>query len=136
MASGGIAAASAVIVDEHGRILLIQRGHAPAKGLWSLPGGSVEAGETVSQAVAREVKEETGLDVAVGPEVWRVRVELEPGSHYDVRAHQATVTGGNLVAADDAEAAAWLRVSECQSLELTPHLKGFLTRYMAGRTGP
>ena len=58
-------AVSAVIVDAENRVLLVQRGHEPALGQWSLPGGSVEAGESMSEALRREVREETGLEVVV-----------------------------------------------------------------------
>ena len=50
-------------------MLLVKRGHEPLKGEWSLPGGAVELGETLEAAVAREVLEETGLAVEVGPVV-------------------------------------------------------------------
>ncbi len=56
----------AVITDESGRMLLILRGHEPGKGLWSVPGGRIEPGETDEQAVIREVREETGLKVTCG----------------------------------------------------------------------
>jgi 8-oxo-dGTP diphosphatase len=56
----------AVILDGD-RVLVIKRAHEPLKGQWSLPGGGVELGETLERAVAREVQEETGLDVEVGP---------------------------------------------------------------------
>ena len=55
-----------VVVDGQ-RVLLIRRGHEPLKGEWSIPGGAVELGETLEVACAREVREETGLDVDVGP---------------------------------------------------------------------
>ena len=51
-----------VVRDDAGRLLLIRRGHAPSRGLWSLPGGRVEPGETLEAAVVREVREETGLE--------------------------------------------------------------------------
>jgi 8-oxo-dGTP diphosphatase len=125
-----ILAASAVIRDGSGRVLLVKRGHEPAKGLWSLPGGSVEEGETLSQAVVREVLEETGLHVVTGSDVWRVRVELSKGHYYDVRALSATVTGGVLAAGDDAADASWWDKSELPHLDLTPHLLEFLTTYL------
>ena len=58
----------AVILDGD-RVLLVQRGQEPLKGEWSLPGGAVELGETLEEALVREVREETSLDVAVGPVV-------------------------------------------------------------------
>jgi 8-oxo-dGTP diphosphatase len=63
----------AVIKDDQGRLLLIKRGHEPGAGLWSLPGGRIEAGETDAEALVREMREETGLAVQVGPLVGRVR---------------------------------------------------------------
>src|SRR3954466_12295448 len=64
----------AVVRDAAGRLLLVRRGHAPGRGLWSLPGGRVEPGESVEQAVAREVREETGLTVRAGAPVGRVTI--------------------------------------------------------------
>src|SRR4051812_12924157 len=62
-----IVGVGAVIVDHHGRVVIVKRSHEPLKGEWSLPGGTVEVGETLAEALVREVREETGLDVAVGP---------------------------------------------------------------------
>jgi 8-oxo-dGTP diphosphatase len=64
----------AVVHDAAGRLLLIRRGHAPHAGLWSLPGGRIEAGESLAAAVEREIWEETGLRVRVGGAVGRIRI--------------------------------------------------------------
>ena len=69
----------AIITDAAGRLLLIKRGHEPGKGLWSIPGGRVEPGETDEQAVIREVREETGLAVQPGRLVGAVRRAARAG---------------------------------------------------------
>ncbi len=126
-------AASAVIRDDQGRFLLVQRGHHPAKGLWSLPGGSVEPGESLQETARREVFEETGLEISPGAEVWRVSVELAEGLMYDVHAFEAVITGGVLAAADDAAAVAWVAPEDLHTLDLTPQLGEFLAGYSASR---
>jgi 8-oxo-dGTP diphosphatase len=64
----------AIVHDAAGRLLLIRRGHPPHEGMWSVPGGRVEAGESPEAAVEREVREETGLRVHVGAAVGRIRI--------------------------------------------------------------
>ena len=135
MTSTPILAASAVVTDDDGRFLLVKRGHHPAQGLWSLPGGSVEDGETLAQAAVREVKEETGLDIVTGEEVWLIHVELAHGRHYEVHAFAATVVGGVLQAGDDADDARWYSVSDISTLDLTPHLHDFLIDYATAQFG-
>ena len=57
--------ASSAIFNARGEVLLIERGKAPMKGLWSLPGGHIEPGETAAETARREVREETGLDAVI-----------------------------------------------------------------------
>ena len=64
----------AIVHDRVGRLLLIQRGREPGRGLWSLPGGRVEPGESEHEAIEREMAEETGLRVRVVRLVGRVQI--------------------------------------------------------------
>lgn len=116
--------AGAVVRDDLGRILLVQRGRAPSAGLWSLPGGRIEPGETAVDAAAREVREETGLEVAVGP----LLLSAELAGGYRVQDFAATVVGGELRAGDDASDARWVTEEELARLPLTPGLLDELRR--------
>ena len=78
-----VSCVGAVVHDAAGRLLLIRRGHDPGRGLWSLPGGRVEDGESLPEAVRREVREETGLDVRAGAPVGSVHLP-GPGVVFDV----------------------------------------------------
>ncbi len=89
--------------DEHGRLLLIRRANEPGQGLWSVPGGRVEPGETDEAAVIREMREETGLDVSPGTLVGNVR-----RGPYDIHDYACSITGGTLRAGDDADDARWI----------------------------
>lgn len=111
----------AVITDGTGRILLVRRGRPPGVGLWSVPGGRVEPGETDAVAVAREVREETGLAVTAGALLGSV-VRQGPEVVYDIFDYAAGVTGGELRAGDDAADARWFTVPELDALPLTPGL--------------
>ena len=91
-------------------LLLIQRGTEPGKGLWSLPGGRVELGETMAEAVVREFQEEVGLDAVCGPLVgWVERISTD--FHFAIFDFVVTLLGDvgastTPVAGDDADAAA------------------------------
>jgi len=119
----------AVITDEHGRLLLIKRGHEPGTGLWSLPGGRIEPGETDAEALVREMREETGLAVEPGQLVGTVRRPAQDGDVLDIRDYAATVTGGTLHAGDDAAEARWVAPGELESLPLTEGLVEALTSW-------
>ncbi len=114
------------IIVQDNRILLIQRGHAPNKGLWTVPGGRVEWGETVRDAVVREVREETGLTVELGPLVIivdRMRLpDAEGAYHFIILDFLARPLGGALQAGDDAAAARWVTRDEWATLPTTEGL--------------
>jgi len=119
----------AVITDGNGRLLLVRRGHAPGAGLWSLPGGRVEPGESDHAALMRELREETGLLVSVGRLVGTVRLPAGGGDEYEVRDYLVTVTGGSLAAGDDAAAVRWVRFDELSELPLTAGLADTLRQW-------
>ncbi len=111
-----IVGVGAVVIDGD-RVLLVRRGHEPLKGEWSLPGGAVEIGETLEFAIAREVREETGLEVDVGPMVDvldRIRMDADgrPRYHYVLIDFLCRPSGGTLACASDADDARWALLSE------------------------
>jgi 8-oxo-dGTP diphosphatase len=113
----------AVIKDEAGRLLLIKRGHEPGKGLWSIPGGRIEADETDAVALVREVREETGLLVTPGRLIGSARRPAGGGDRvFDIRDYAASVDGGTLVPGDDADDAVWAGPAELDALPLTAGL--------------
>jgi 8-oxo-dGTP diphosphatase len=119
----------AVVKDERGQLLLIKRGHEPGAGLWSLPGGRVEPGETDAQALVREMREETGLTVEAGPLLGSVRRPWPNGAVIEIRDYAATVTGGTLCPGDDAADARWVPAGEVNTLALTEGLAEILTEW-------
>ena len=115
-----------IVYDD--RIVLVRRGHEPAKGEWTIPGGLVKLGESLADAVAREAFEETGLIVEP-----RLLVELlerifpdEQGRvrfHYVLADYLCTVVEGTLNAGSDAADAAWVDRSKLDGYELAPVTK-------------
>jgi 8-oxo-dGTP diphosphatase len=114
--------AGAIIRDEAARLLLIQRGHEPGAGLWSVPGGRIEAGETDQEAVVREVAEETGLVVTCGRLLGAVERPGPSGSVYEIRDYAALVTGGELAAGDDAADARWVTPAQAAAMDIAGEL--------------
>lgn len=112
----------AVVVDVE-RVLLVKRGQAPLAGHWSLPGGAVEVGETLASAIQREVFEETGLMVEVGPVVDvldRIHTDVEGRVeyHYVLIDYLCAVIGGNLHPHSDAADARWATRDELPAFAL------------------
>ena len=119
--SAPITGVGAVIIDR-GRVLLIQRGQEPLKGEWSLPGGALELGESLTEGIMREVREETGLLVAPLKvvEVFDRIVRDEQGRvryHYVLVDFLCRVTGGTLACASDAAGARWATLDELAPIQ-------------------
>lgn len=120
MTTGVVRAVSAAIFLD-GRFLLVRRGRAPAKGLYAFPGGRVEPGETLVEAVRREVEEETGARLGRVEHIVDLELESEAEPRrieFVLSVHRAEFAGGEVVAGDDADAVAWLTVEEMAALPL------------------
>ena len=135
----------AIVVDDE-RLLLVRRGHGPAAGAWSVPGGRVEHGETLAEAVVREMVEETGLEGVCGklvgwaevlPDTERSEQALGAAAGTDPAAdgpfhavildfRVTLLEGGEPRAGDDAAEARWVRLTDVADLALAPGLAEFL----------
>jgi ADP-ribose pyrophosphatase YjhB (NUDIX family) len=122
----------AIIVCD-GKMLLEKRKNDPGKGRWSVPGGVVELGENVTQTVIREVKEETGLDVAE-PEHIDVVDQItrdEDGRikyHFVIIDYLVDLKGGTLKAASDADELEWVSLDDVEKCDLTGTFRAFFER--------
>lgn len=138
------------VVIHEGRALLIRRGTEPLKGQWSIPGGTLELGETIAAGVKRELREETGLEVRVVEliEVFeRIFPAVRPGSasrpryHFVILDYLCERTGGEARPGSDATEVAFAREDELEHYDLTETAtrvlrRAFaLVRERAGRTG-
>jgi len=96
--------ADVIVEYEDGSIILARRGSAPYKGMWALPGGKMDEGETIEQTAIREIKEETGLDIQL-KKVLGVHSQLgrDPRGRYISVVFIATAIAGSLAAASDAQ---------------------------------
>jgi ADP-ribose pyrophosphatase YjhB (NUDIX family) len=129
------------VVVRDGKALIIKRAHEPRKGEWSLPGGLVELGESLRDAARREIMEETGLDVEVGPVIETFdRVHRDDEGriryHFVIVDFVCWVADGDATAGSDAEAVAWVTAEEIAAYGVNAHaaaviVKG-LTSYNPG----
>jgi 8-oxo-dGTP diphosphatase len=124
------------LIFRRGKILLVERGKEPLKGYWSLPGGLVETGERLEDAIAREVSEETGLSVKplYLAEVFQRIMRDQTGRteyHYVLADYVCKLRSGELKAGDDAGKAAWFPVARIGDLLLTQGTKEVVDRTYA-----
>lgn len=121
-------AVGAVVIDR-GRLLLVRRGRGPGRGQWSVPGGRVEPGERLADAVEREVLEETALSVRCGSFVgWVERIGAD--HHFVIMDFLAELIGsGDARAGDDADEAAWVAIRDVPDIGLVDGLLEFLTAH-------
>ena len=121
------------VVVRNGRALIVKRAHEPRKGEWSLPGGLLELGESLQDAVRREIKEETALDVTVGP-----IIETFDRVHRDdqgrIRYHFVIVdfvcwpNGGEAMPGSDADGVAWVSLQEVDDYKVNAHAKAVIEK--------
>ena len=117
----------AVVHDARGRLLMIKRGHPPSPGKWSLPGGRVEAGESDAAAVARELREETGLEVTCG-----ALAGVVVRGEFEIHDYFCSVVGGLLRPGDDAADVRWVTAEEYTRFEQEGALVEQLTDTLRG----
>ena len=121
------------VVVRDGKALVIKRAHEPRKGEWSLPGGLLELGESLQDAVRREIKEETSLDIDVGP-IIETFDRVHRDDHGRIRYHFVIVdflcwaNGGDAVAGSDADAVAWVTAAEIDDYGINAHAKAVILR--------
>lgn len=130
-----VAGVGALIVHE-GKLLIVKRGVEPSKGKWSIPGGAVELGEKIRDALLREVKEECGLDVEIALERPMDAIDNITMSkdgrlqyHYVLLQFLARLKGGILKPASDVLDAKWVPLDEVEKYNLTKSFRSFFQKH-------
>lgn len=112
-------------------VLMVKRSNAPAKGSWAVPGGKIKLGETMHQALVREIKEETSLDITVGEVVYIFDViqhneQKEITFHYVIIDFLCELQGGQLKAGDDAKDVKWISRDDLKKMNINEKTKTML----------
>lgn len=120
------------VLVEKGKVLLIKRAHEPAKDKWAIPGGKINFGERSCDAVKREFREETGLDVEVGKMIYVFDVisksDEKPSYHYVIMDFFVYLIGGKIKAGDDALEAKWFTKQELESDDIAQETRKLLLK--------
>jgi len=129
-----LAVSAAIIRD--GKVLLVRRARHPARNLYTLPGGAVEIGETLTDAVAREVREETAIEIelvglAGHREVIVRDMQGRIERHFVIMCYAARWRSGEAVLNDELDDARWLTPGELQSLSTTEGLAEIVAAALA-----
>ena len=124
------------VIVRGARGLIVKRGHEPRKGEWSLPGGLLNLGESLTDAVRREVKEETGLDVQLGPIVDTFdRIHRDADGriryHFVIVDYVCWSVSGDAVAGSDAEDVAWATAEDVERYGLSAHARAVFLKGLA-----
>ncbi len=124
------------VIIEHGRILLVKRANEPNKGKWSVPGGLVRVGETLIDALKREVREEVGVEIEVD-DVACVSEEIfrngEVRFHYVIIDFFARIVDGDTRPGSDAEEIKWVPIHEVDKIEAVDFVKELIKSISKGR---
>jgi mutator protein MutT len=126
---------ASILVLKDGMVLVVKRGKEPSRGLWALPGGKQEWGETLEETARRELLEETGLTTANAEflrflEIIRRNDEGIVERHYLLGLHLVRQVSGELTAGDDADAVKWISRAELTSLDFTPDSLKILNEFL------
>jgi 8-oxo-dGTP diphosphatase len=121
------------VVVRGGKALIIKRAHEPRQGEWSLPGGLLELGESLQEAVRREIKEETSLDIEVGPVIETFdRVHRDDAGkiryHFVIVDFVCWSSGGEAIPGSDADGVAWVTADAIDDYKVNAHAKAVILR--------
>jgi ADP-ribose pyrophosphatase YjhB (NUDIX family) len=121
------------VVVRDGKALVIKRAHEPRKGEWSLPGGLLELGESLQDAARREIKEETSLDIDVGPVIETFdRVHRDDQGriryHFVIVDFVSWARSGEAVPGSDAEGVAWVAADQIDEYQINAHAKAVILK--------